>query len=331
MSNQRPKRRTRTQLTKLNKSSVIPRPKRAGGNPTGEPPGGPDNDGHDRHDRHDRDGLLPVAGLSIFDPVFMGTDETGYRAEVDLPYRNLLMGGEPGSGKSVALNNVVAHCALCTDVQLWAFDGKRVELGLWRAIMNRFVGSDPFEAIAGLGDLQVVMDDRYDYLDSVGRRKITQADVNNGMPFIACIIDEIAYYSATAGDKRTQEEFSIRLRDIVARGRAAGIIAIGATQRPSADIIPPSLRDIWGYRCAFRCTNDSSSDIILGPGWAKQGYSAKTIAPEDRGVGWLLAEGGIPRRFKAAYLSDEHIETLVGRAAWIRGGNDHGGQGGEAA
>ena len=185
--------------------------------------------------------------------------------------------------------------------------------------MDRFVGNDPFEAIAGLTELQAVMDDRYELLESTGRRKITLTD---GIPFIACIIDEIAYYSATAGDKRTQEEFSIRLRDIVARGRAAGIIAIGATQRPSADIIPPSLRDIWGYRCAFRCTNDSSSDIILGPGWAKQGYSAKTIAPEERGVGWLLAEGGIPRRFKAAYLTDEDIEMLVRRAAWIRRGGE---------
>src|SRR6266508_2235421 len=296
MSNKRRDRRA--------KYTVTPRPKRAGGNPA-------NSDG--------TDSTVPVGGLSVFDPVFMGTDETGYRAEVDLPYRNLLMGGEPGSGKSVALNNVVAHCALCTDVQLWGFDGKRVELGLWRAIMDRFVGNDPFEAIAGLGDLQAVMDDRYELLESTGRRKITLAD---DIPFIACIIDEIAYYSATAGDKRTQEEFSIRLRDIVARGRAAGIIAIGVTQRPRADIIPPSLRDIWGYRCAFRCTNDSSSDIILGPGWAKQGYSAKTIAPEDRGVGWLLAEGGIPRRFKAAYLTDEHIETLVGRAAWIRRGGE---------
>ncbi len=262
---------------------------------------------------------VPVGSLSIFNSVFMGTDETGYPVQVNLPYRNLLIGGEPGSGKSVALNNVVAHCALCPDVQLWGFDGKRVELGLWRAVMDRFVGNDPHEAITGLGELQAVMDERYELLESTGRRKITLAD---GIPFIACVIDEIAYYSATAGDKRTQEEFSIRLRDIVARGRAAGIIAIGATQRPSADIIPPSLRDIWGYRCAFRCTNDSSSDIILGPGWAKQGYSAKTIAPEDRGVGWLLAEGGIPRRFKAAYLTDEHIETLVGRAAWIRRGGE---------
>src|SRR6266545_5832249 len=293
MSNKRSNRR--------DKHTATPRPERAGGDPDTS------------------ESSVPVAGLSIFDPVYMGTDETGYRVEVTLPYRNLLMGGEPGSGKSVALNNVVAHCALCTDVQLWGFDGKRVELGLWRAVMDRFVGNDPHEAIACLSELQAVMDERYELLESTGRRKITLAD---GIPFIACVIDEIAYYSATAGDKRTQEEFSIRLRDIVARGRAAGIIAIGATQRPSADIIPPSLRDIWGYRCAFRCTNDSSSDIILGPGWAKQGYSAKTIAPEERGVGWLLAEGGIPRRFKAAYLTDEHIETLVRRAAWIRRGGE---------
>lgn len=306
--------------------TAIPRPARAGGDPA-NPTTKPDP-GNNLDVAGSNDAAIPVAGLSVFDPVFMGTDETGYRAQVDLPYRNLLMGGEPGSGKSVALNNIVAHMALSVDVQLWGFDGKRVELGLWRAVMDRFVANNPYDAIDCLGDLQAVMDDRYDYLDSVGRRKITCDDVKNGMPFIACIMDEVAYYSATAGDSRSQEEFMIRFRDVIARGRAAGIIAIGATQRPSADIIKPSLRDIFGYRCAFRCTNDSSSDIILGPGWAKQGYSAKTIAPKDLGVGWLLAEGGIPRRFKAAYLTDKDIETLVRRAAWIR---RDGNSGGEAA
>ena len=105
---------------------------------------------------------------------------------------------------------------------------------------------------------------------------------------------------------------------MVARGRAVGIPVVGATQRPSADIIPTSLRDIFGYRCAFRCTTDVSSDIILGFGWAGQGYSAFSIAPEDQGIGWLLAEEGRPRRFKAAYLSDADIDDLVDRALYIR-------------
>jgi len=54
---------------------------------------------------------------------------------------------------------------------------------------------------------------------------------------------------------------------------------VAATQRPSADIIPTSLRDLFGYRQAFRCTTEISSDIILGYGWAKAGYSANLIAP----------------------------------------------------
>jgi S-DNA-T family DNA segregation ATPase FtsK/SpoIIIE len=261
----------------------------------------------------DRD-IVPVSGLSIFTPIFLGTDENGATVTVNLPYRNMLAAGEPGGGKSVLLNNIVGHVALCTDVALWLFDGKQVELGLWEDVADVFVGNDVLAANTKLAELQAEMDTRYQLLTAAKRRKITGAD---GLPFVRCVVDEIAYYSATAGDKKTREEFETRLRDLVARGRAAGIIVIAATQRPSADIIPTSLRDIFGYRCAFRCTTDISSDIILGYGWAKQGYTATAIAPEEQGVG-LLAEGGIPRRFKAAYLSDDDITTLVDRAAWIR-------------
>ena len=131
---------------------------------------------------------------------------------------------------------------------------------------------------------------------------------------ILCVIDELAYFSVTIGTPAEQEEFKTLVRDLVARGRAAGIIMIAATQRPSADIIPTSLRDLFGFRVAFRCTTDSSSDIILSVGWAKEGYSARSIRPEDIGVGWILAEGGIPRRFKAAYLTDDQIRAVIAAA-----------------
>jgi DNA segregation ATPase FtsK/SpoIIIE, S-DNA-T family len=104
----------------------------------------------------------------------------------------------------------------------------------------------------------------------------------------------------------------------VARGRAAGIIVVAATQRPSHDIIPTSLRDLFGYRLAFRCTTESSSDIVLGHGWAARGYDASGIDPDTRGVGWLLAEGGMPRRIRCAYLTDPDISTIAARAAELR-------------
>ena len=194
-------------------------------------------------------------------------------------------------------------------------DGKQVELGLWAPIAEVFVGNNIIEALARLRQLQYEMDHRYDMLAAVKRRKIVASD---GVDIIMLVIDEVAYYSATVGRKEEQDEFIRLLRDLVARGRAAGIIVVAATQRPSADIIATSLRDLFGYRAAFRCSTDSSSDIVLGQGWATEGYSAKTITPEDRGVGYLLTEGGVPRRIKTAYLSDADIYMLVERAAWAR-------------
>ena len=90
---------------------------------------------------------IPVAPLSIWDPVHLGTDELGRRVEVTLAERNMLIGGEPGGGKSVALQLIVAHGALSADCRLILVDGKRVELGLWKACADRFIGPSVDDAI----------------------------------------------------------------------------------------------------------------------------------------------------------------------------------------
>ncbi|SFN15334.1 DNA segregation ATPase FtsK/SpoIIIE, S-DNA-T family [Pseudonocardia ammonioxydans] len=256
-----------------------------------------------------------AAGPSIWEPIHLGVGEDGRPLRLPLIYRNMLLAGEPGAGKSVGLNNIVAHAALSADCRLWLFDGKIVELGLWRSCAERFIANDLDDAIQALLDLQSEMDSRYAVLDEQRRRKIAPSD---GVEPIVVVLDELAYFAATVGTKREQEAFSVLVRDLVARGRAAGIIVIAATQRPSADIIPTSLRDLFGYRWAFRCTTDTSSDIVLGHGWAARGYSSASVAPEAKGIGFLLAEGGIPRRVKAAYLSDAEVYALADRAALHR-------------
>lgn len=254
-------------------------------------------------------------GLSIWQPVHLGTDEAGRPVRVDLAERMVLIAGEPGGGKSGALNLIVGHAALSTDCRLVLVDGKQVELGAWRGCAETFVGPDIDQANKVLGELRQQMDDRYDALLAAGRRKVSR---DSGVPPILVVFDELAYFSATVGDRKQQNEFTTSVRDLVARGRAAGVIVIAATQRPSADIIPTSLRDLFGYRWAFRCTTPASSDVILGHGWAGQGYSATDIDPTTRGASWLLAEGGIPRRMRAAYLDDDQVRALAERAARLR-------------
>ena len=263
-----------------------------------------------------RDDAPPVGKtLSIFDPVFLGIDEFGQDVYVPIIYRNILAGGEPGAGKSSLLNNFVGHAALSLDCRLCFLDGKRVELGLWKRVADIFVGPDLDLALRLLERMQQVVNNRYEYLDWCERRKMEPVD---GFSAYLFAVDEIAYFSVTVGDKKDQDKFSALLRDIVARGRAVGVMVVAATQRPSSDIIPTSLRDLFAWRFAGRCTTDSSSDVVLGHGWASQGYSANTIDPNNQGAGYLIAEGGVPMLTKAAYLSDTDIKRIARHAERLR-------------
>lgn len=257
----------------------------------------------------------PKGALSIYDPIYLGLDTRGKPVYVTLMYRSILLGGEPGSGKSVAQGNIVSHAALCIDVDMILIDGKIVELLPYAPVAQEFVGNDITKALAVLREVQTDMDERYLHLARTGAKKITADD---GFRAKLLAIDELAYFTVTVGTKEQQEEFRTLVRDIVARGRAAGIIVVAATQRPSADIVPTSLRDLFGYRLAFRCATDSSSDIILGTGWASKGHTAVDIEPESLGVGFLRAEGGFPRRIKTAFLNDSNINRIVRRAVHLR-------------
>jgi DNA segregation ATPase FtsK/SpoIIIE-like protein len=131
------------------------------------------------------------------------------------------------------------------------------------------------------------------------------------------VIDELALYLAT-GDRKARDRLAEALRDLVARGRAAGVIVLAATQKPSSDVVPTSVRDLFGFRWALRCATKEASDTILGSGWASEGYSAAEIDPASRGVGLLLHEGGLPVRLRAAYLDDTAVAAVAARATGLR-------------
>jgi hypothetical protein len=60
---------------------------------------------------------------SLWESIPIGVDEEGERVAIDLVERNVLIGGEPGAGKSVALSTVVAAAALDPGARIWLLDG----------------------------------------------------------------------------------------------------------------------------------------------------------------------------------------------------------------
>jgi S-DNA-T family DNA segregation ATPase FtsK/SpoIIIE len=252
---------------------------------------------------------------SLWDHIPLGVLEDGQILSMQLAEHNLLIGGEPGSGKSVVLSSVVAAAALDPSTTLTLFDGKQVELSIWKDVADEFVGADLEHAAVVLERIQQTMDFRYQVLLALGKRKF-EPDDPEGLHFV--VVDELAFY-LRGGKKDTRDRFAESLRDLVSRGRAAGIIVVAATQKPSHDIVPTWIRDLFSYRIAMRCTSSDSSDTILGQGWASRGSSAASINPSMRGVGYVLAEGGVPMLFKANYLSDLDLAALAGEAMSIRG------------
>jgi S-DNA-T family DNA segregation ATPase FtsK/SpoIIIE len=268
----------------------------------------------------------------MFDPVYAGIDENRGPVYLDLVAHNLLVGGEPGSGKSVFLQNIVAHACLSADSRPVLIDPQYVELGMWETSAEAFIGPDIRDAINVMRWLHGEAERRTNIMRRYDLRKLTR---EHDVDVIPIVIEELAYFTTMVGTKEQREEFTTLVRGAVAMFRKVAMPVVMAAQRPTADIVPTSLRDITGYRAAFRCTTPVSSNVILGDHWAQQGYSAADIAPEDAGIGWIIAgepkitpgkgrftrrksSSLLPRRFRAAYLTDEDITYLVDQAAYIR-------------
>jgi S-DNA-T family DNA segregation ATPase FtsK/SpoIIIE len=249
--------------------------------------------------------------LSAWDPVHFGMDEHGRPVRVSMVERSILLAGEPGSGKSSGEQTILCHVAKSPDAHMILIDPNRVQFSPWKDRALVFAADDAAEALAALELVQEEIGRRarlLERLPGVVRkldRKISEAE---GLPLWFVFIDELAYHTSVIG--KPTGPFATSSRDVVARGRFVGIIPVFATQRPTSDVVPTSLRDLFSMRAAFRCTTHASSDVILGEGRARQGYSAVDIDITNRGMSWLMAEGQTPRRMKWAWQDDTTIADL---------------------
>jgi S-DNA-T family DNA segregation ATPase FtsK/SpoIIIE len=256
---------------------------------------------------------LDVPTLSMWDEVHLGLTEMGASLRLSLAERNLLIAGLQGTGKSTLLNGIGSHAAKSPDTHLLLIDPNEVQFGPWQDRALAYASKSSDDAIGVLQMTVAELDRRTGVLRSLPGvvRKVTrEIAAEHNLAAWVLLIDELAYHSSVAGTAAQRAMFNLLLRDILSRCRALGIIPVAATQRPTSAVIPRDLADLFGLRCAFRTHNASNSDVILGEGYAKAGYNAGDIPLESRGVGWLLAEGTKPVKFKGAWVSDAQIADL---------------------
>ncbi|MZE53136.1 hypothetical protein GTY86_18005 [Streptomyces sp. SID5770] len=264
--------------------------------------------------------LALEAAANFWGPISIGPDVRGLPISISVVERSGLIGGEPGAGKSASGNTILLAAALDPRVILVLADGKGGgDLEPFEHLCECFEGDADPEAFYELLKEQVEdMKRRYALLKKLGKRKVTE-ELAARYPELRqklIWVDELMFYTT---DEEYGKKITKLLRNLVSRGRAAGIITFCATQKPGSDVVDTSLRDLLSIRWALRCTTPEASDTILGKGAAASGYSAKTIQSEMRGAGLLWAEGTNPTMVRADYYTDEQVEELLTRATeWRR-------------
>lgn len=235
--------------------------------------------------------------------------------------KSMLIGGEPGAGKSVAAFCVLLAAALDPRVRLWLVDGKGVggNLKKLKPIADRYDDSlDPREFMRILDDLRAEMQARVRLLNRLGEEKITAKLVKDHPELAPLVffIDELKEYTA-AFDPKLAKEFNQKLISLVSLARATGIITIACTQKPSTDVVKSSLRDLLVVRWALRCATSEASDTIL-PGKSAQGYGAETISIAQRGAGLMDPTGTRPVFIRSDFYGSAHIAAIVEHATRLR-------------
>jgi S-DNA-T family DNA segregation ATPase FtsK/SpoIIIE len=245
-----------------------------------------------------------------------GVDEQGRNVQLGLVGHNLLIGGEPGSGKSNALALIVGAAALDPDVQLWLFDGERTELACWRYSARRYCGSIATEATASLDELRALVTQRHEMLEA---QKLHQVTPDMDLDLVLIVISELAGYLHGTSD--SESAFADSLLDLVARGRTAGVIVVAVTDNQTSEVVPAALSEWFDYRLALRCATREASDTLLRSGWPPASTSASEIDPATPGAGLLLADKDVPRRMRCYRLKDDDLQNVIERATEVRAGD----------
>ncbi|HGK9974770.1 TPA: DNA translocase FtsK [Streptococcus pneumoniae] len=229
---------------------------------------------------------------------------------------HLLVAGSTGSGKSVAVNGIIASILMKArpdQVKFMMVDPKMVELSVYNDIPHLLIPvvTNPRKASKALQKVVDEMENRYELFAKVGVRNIAgfNAKVEEfnskseykqiPLPFIVVIVDELADLMMVAS--KEVEDAIIRLGQ---KARAAGIHMILATQRPSVDVISGLIKANVPSRVAFAVSSGTDSRTILDENGAEKllGRGDMLFKPIDENH---------PVRLQGSFISDDDVERIV--------------------
>ncbi|MFD0675300.1 MULTISPECIES: FtsK/SpoIIIE domain-containing protein [unclassified Paenibacillus] len=219
--------------------------------------------------------------------------------DFDGPYPHLLIGGISGGGKSVIVRGILASLATGPAPDLFLCDLKGgVELGIFRelACVKGFATSLS-DVLRTATEIESEMNRRYSIMAANG------SQTWEGKKAIL-VIDELADFKVRPNDpdKVVKSSIKTKLTVLSAKGRAAGVLLVLATQRPSADVIDGLIKTNIAASICFRTRDGTQSRIVLD----HDGAAALPDVP-----GRLIFQTSKDETLQAPFLSAEEAKRVI--------------------
>ena len=252
----------------------------------------------------------------------LGKDVTGSTISANLAKMpHLLIAGSTGSGKSVAINTILASILMKArpeDVKLVLIDPKMVELSVYNGVPHLLIPvvTDAKLASNALRKVVKEMERRYKLFAAGGVRNMGEynqkvAENNQDkskpamkpLPYILVVVDELSDLMMVGG--HDVEGAIVRLGQMA---RAAGIHMILATQRPSVDVITGLIKANVPSRISFAVSSGVDSRTILD-----QTGAEKLLGRGD--MLYMPIGASKPERIQGAYIASDEVERVID---WVK-------------
>lgn len=215
-----------------------------------------------------------------------------------------LIAGATSSGKTYMLYYLMLQFAK-QGAELYIIDPKRSDLSSLIHFIpegDKHVALTPTHIAQTLRKINDEMNYRYEKYFSTTSKMGVNYQYFNLHP-IVIFFDEIAAFMEE--DKKIAKEADAYLKQLIMKGRQAGVFIVLSTQKPNAEAISTSIRDQIGLRIALGQLSKPGYKMTLGDDWEElPSFETGT------GKGLIMIDGlnwSIPRAFESPFMD---LDTL---------------------
>lgn len=260
------------------------------------------------HDLRDQLAKPSRGGSSRF-PVGVAIDGSLHWADFAKPQdSHMLVAGTAGSGKSEWLRAAIASLLAQNTpdtLRLLLIDPKRTAFHAFESSPSLYapvVYPDDVDVAPLFAELIEEMERRYRIISEAGLADLGEYNLaHDPLPRIVCFCDE--YADLILADPKQRKEIERLVGRLSAKGRAAGVHLVFATQRPDRNVVSGVIDTNLMARVCLRVVKAAESRIVLGG---------------DSGGSLLLGRGdllfkdlGAPIRLQSPFVEDEELEHLL--------------------